>query len=80
MHWHYLTFLSCVYLGNIVVHLPKKNAKEHFDGLGLLTKLLSGKAVNNVDTTKKSNDLTKPNHKPLIEVLGVYMYLLSVCM
>ena len=63
----------CIHIivGNIVVHLPKKNAKQHFDGLGLLTKLLSGKAADNIDITKSSNDLTKPNYKPLVEVLGV---------
>lgn len=65
-----IIFLS-LYIGNIVVHLPKKNVKEHFDGLGLLTKLLSGKAANNTDTVKRSSDVTKHNYKPLVEVLGV---------
>lgn len=56
--------------GNIIVHLPKKNSKEHFEGLGLLTKLLSGKTANCSDTAKhRSSDLTKPNYKPIVEVL-----------
>ena len=64
------------------MHLPKKNTKEHFEGLGLLTKLLSGKPASKIDTTKqRSNDLTKANYKPLVEVLGVCVHMcVLVCM
>ncbi|XP_065885134.1 protein SHQ1 homolog isoform X2 [Dysidea avara] len=59
--------------GSIVVHLPKKSSGEFFEGLGLLTKLLSSKGAtcsSSVDTKKTSStDVSKLNYKPLIEVL-----------
>jgi len=69
-------------LGNIVVHLPKKNNGEFFEGLGLLTKLLSSKGANSTGIasadTKSTNsaDLSKPNYKPLVEVLDGIIKLL----
>jgi len=59
-----------IFSGNIVVHLPKKNNGEFFEGLGMLAKLLSSKRASNVDTKKNSStDPSKPNYKPLVEVL-----------
>ena len=65
--------MCLIYLGSIVVHLPKKSSGEFFEGLGLLTKLLSSKGAtcsSSVDTKKTSStDVSKLNYKPLIEVL-----------
>ena len=48
------------FVGTITVHVPKRNAGQYFDNLGMITALLS---------KKPAGTASKTTSKPLIEVL-----------
>ena len=48
------------FVGTITVHVPKRNAGQYFDNLGMITALLS---------KKPAGTASKMTSKPLIEIL-----------